>query len=102
MFCSGIQEVMYKHILFPLLLITGLLMGSPVVAIDGDMGIPYAPGQEGSLVPRAPGEEPVYGGKGAGIPPLAIAGGILFVLGAGATVYWQIKTSRQARSIAGK
>ncbi len=61
-------------------------LAPPLMAIDGDLGMPYAPGQ-GSTPPaqRAPGAEKTYGGLDADVPPMTLFGGVLVILGAGAS-----------------
>jgi len=86
---------MHKQLRYILLLILTLNLVSPILAIDGDFGSPYAPGQGNSPPPtRLPGEQPTYGGRDAVVPPLTLFGGILVILGAGATGYW-LRRSRQ-------
>lgn len=86
---------MHKQLRYILLLILTLILASPLLAIDGDFGSPYAPGQGNSPPPtRVPGELPAYGGRDADVPPLTLFGGILVILGAGATGYW-LRRSRQ-------
>ena len=80
---------MHKQFRLALFLILALALSSPVMAIDGDFGSPYAPGQGNSPPPtRLPGDLPAYGGRDADVPPLTLFGGILVILGAGATGYW--------------
>lgn len=71
---------------------------APVLAIDGDMGNPYASDQQSPPPPRAPGEAPVYGGRDAPVPFTTLLGGALIVFGAGAAGWWQLKSARQARA----
>ena len=86
---------MHKYIFISLILSADLFMTGPANAIDGDFGSPYAPGQQGNVVTRGPGEEPVYGGKSTGLPLATIIGAVLVVLGAGAASYWQIQLIRR-------
>jgi hypothetical protein len=80
---------MQKYFRIILFLILTVGLGSPLMAIDGDFGSPYAPDQ-GSTPPaqRVPGAEISYGGMDADVPAMTLFGGVLVILGAGATGIW--------------
>ena len=90
---------MHNQIFRSLILLVGLLIFRPVVAIDGNYAIPYAPGQDTtqSGSGTVPGGSS-YGKKEMELPLSTIVGGVLVVLGAGGAMYWQIKLTRRRQA----
>lgn len=89
---------MQKYIVYCLLLAISFSIPVPAFAIDGDFGNPYASGPQDSPRPLVQGEQPTYGGRNAGIPPVSMFGGVLVILGAGAVTYWHVRSKRMART----
>ena len=91
---KGILGEMFIRLVFTIVLTVSVLTAVPVHAIDGDFGSPYDPAQQNNLVPRAPGEQPVYGGRGAAVPPLSWTGMLLALAGGAALGWWQLRAER--------